>query len=129
MGEGMKVPEPGVLPNADLAQAAIAKQGAVPSPSPTEPIPGAPLTRGEAAGPGLKHSAEQLFSKSSGAQSVVAPFMEDRTAAIRAAADKVAPGTASAEDVGAKIQNVGRDVLDQKQQAQRFTELTAPIKI
>jgi hypothetical protein len=64
MGEGMKVPEPGALQNADLAQAAIAKQAA-PSPvaGPKEPIPGAPLTRGEAAGPGLKQSAEQLASK------------------------------------------------------------------
>jgi hypothetical protein len=126
-GEGMKVPEPGVLPNADLAQAAIAKQAARTTAvaGPKEPIPGAPLTRGEVAGPGLKQSAEQLASKVAGAQKVVAPFMQDRTAAIRAAADKIAPSDVGAEDVGAQIQNAGRDVLEQKQQAQDLTEQLA----
>jgi hypothetical protein len=88
----------------------------------TEPIPGAPRTPGEVSGPGLRATAEQLFSKTPGAAKRMGEFMGDRTAAIQNAADKVAPSTATPEEVGAKIQNAGRDVLSKQQQVQGFTK-------
>jgi hypothetical protein len=48
--------------------------------------------------------------------------MEDRTAAIQSAADRVAPLEANAEQVGANIQNAGRDVLGKQEQAQGFVK-------
>lgn len=85
-----------------------------------EPIEGAPLTAGEAAGPGLRQSAEKLFSKTSTAEKRMGDVMTDRTAAMQAAAEKTAPATTSPETTGATEQNAARDVLDRQQQAQSF---------
>lgn len=88
----------------------------------SEPIAGAPLTSGEAAGPGLRQGAEKLFSKTSTAENRMGDVMANRTAAIQNAAEKVAPAAPSPEDVGASLQGASRDVLDRQQQAQTLTK-------
>lgn len=83
-----------------------------------EPIEGAPLTMGEAAGPGLRQGAEKLLSKTSTAEKRMGTVMADRTAAMQNAAEQVSPATPSAEATGTTVQNAARDVLDRQQQAQ-----------
>jgi hypothetical protein len=87
-------------------------------PAVVEPIPGAPLTMGEAAGPGLRQGAEKLFAKTSTAEGRMGDVMRDRTAAVQRAAENAAPKTPSPETTGATLQDAARYVLDRQSQAQ-----------
>lgn len=104
---------PAVLGTAKMASGAEA-------PPVEEPIPGAPLTRGEAAGPGLQQGLEKLLSKTSVAQDRVGQVMEDRTAAMQKAAEKVSPDATTPEKTGAAVQDAARDVLSRQQQAKEL---------
>lgn len=83
----------------------------------SEPIPGAPMTPGETAGPGVLRSGEQLVSKVGSAQKPVRDFMEARTKTIQDAAKTVAPTTATPEATGAAVQDAARNVIHGKEQA------------
>lgn len=60
-----------------------------PAPRP-EPIPGAPLTPGEAVGPGMRLQAEQLTSGLGNAERVKADFLKSRSAPLANAAENAA---------------------------------------
>jgi hypothetical protein len=86
-----------------------------------DPIPGAPLTPGEAAGPGVLRSGEQLVSKVGSAQKPVRDFMENRTAAIKSAAHDIAPSIPP-EIAGADVQNAARSVVQNKENASQLVD-------
>lgn len=102
-----------------LTRAALMKAGGKAGGVP-EPIEGAPLTAGEAAGPGLRQSAEKFLSKTGTAQSRMSDVMSGRTSAMQAAAEAASPAATSPEAAGATVQGAARDVLERQRQAQEL---------